>query len=110
MKMLRFVLPSLLATLAVGCGTSPLQACKDRGAAECKKMWTCTDAVVKLGKDQADCVSTYDNLCTLSSGGCLNGKSIDTGKLVACTADVEAATCDAYKTLNSANCAAVKCD
>lgn len=98
--------------LVVGCGTSPTQACKDQGNAECQKMWSCTGASLKIGKDEASCVSTYDSLCQLGGGACPNGSSVDVLKMTACASDTEKASCDDYKsgTYKAANCAAAMCD
>ncbi|MFZ5469633.1 MAG: hypothetical protein ACOZIN_09365 [Myxococcota bacterium] len=98
-----------VAALGAACGTSPVQACKDQGVAECKKMWSC-DAAVKLGSDEASCITTYAGLCEgfAKEGKCEGGKTMDLGRVVACTADIEKASCDEYKsgTFRAANCEA----
>jgi hypothetical protein len=110
--MKRWVLAATVAlSVLSGCGTSPLQACKDRGAADCKKMWSCTNVAVKLGTDEASCVTSMDTLCSLTGGSCASGKAIDVAKATACTADIQSASCDQYNagSYKAANCDAAKC-
>jgi hypothetical protein len=98
--MIRFtaLIAALFAALAA-CGpaaVTPEQACRDDAPVSCEKMWTC-DAAVKIGDDQASCVTQTQSLCALAAGGCQSGKTYSSAKAAECTQAKKAQTCDQYK-------------
>ncbi|MBL9037443.1 MAG: hypothetical protein JNG84_02905 [Archangium sp.] len=112
MKLLALAVITLSTLFTTGCGTSPLDACKGRVAADCKKMWSCPGVSVKLGNDEASCTSSGEALCTLAtSGTCKNGP-YDTAATTGCTADIQAASCEQYTagTFAMANCDKSTCE
>jgi hypothetical protein len=101
---------SLVAALSVSaCGVTPEEACKEHARVECQKMWSC-GSMLKIGTDEASCVQSYDFLCkAMQDGSCPNGKKVDVSKSLACTTDLENASCDQYKdqSYREPNCAAM---
>ncbi len=112
MKRFSLAVVAMVSVLFNACGTSPLQACKDQSAVECKKMWSCPGSPLKLGSDEATCVSFFNALCTqVENGQCPKGGAYPIDKVVACTADIEKQTCEQYVsgTAQSENCKAAEC-
>ncbi len=73
-------------------------------------MWSC-NSPVKIGNDEASCITSYDSLCQLAAAGCPTGKTQDLSKVPACISDTANATCAEYNagSYRAANCDAVKC-
>jgi hypothetical protein len=93
------LLCALCFVVAAACGSAavtPEQACRDDAPITCEKMWTC-DAAVKIGNDQASCVTQTQSLCALAAGGCSDGKTYSAAKAAECTSAKKAQSCDQYK-------------
>ena len=92
-----FVVAAALSLLACGAAPlTPLTACEDQIDAQCEKMWTCPNAAVKVGKDQASCKTQYKSLCALTASGCESGKTFDANNAAACGPALKAQTCDQF--------------
>ena len=103
--MKRFIVAAF-SLFVVGCGVSPEQACKDDAPVTCEKMWTC-NAAFKIGTDQASCTTQTQALCTLSAGGCQNGKTYHADKALTCTDAKKAQTCEQYNAAPPPSCAEI---
>lgn len=99
-----------VAVAVVGCGTSPKEACASNAKASCEKMWTCPNASVKVGENQADCENDFEALCVAAvetspnKDGCPEGQKYDSAKAQECTSQIESQTCDQYAAGQPAAC------
>lgn len=89
---------------AIGCGTSPTQACKDVVATTCKQIFTCyTSSEIDLiktifGESESACVTklTASSNCEREEP-CEGGKKYDAAAASTCIADYKALTCEQLK-------------
>lgn len=94
-----FTAIATICTLAA-CGPTPQSVCDDQAAAFCEKMWGCEGSQgLKIGSDQATCVTQSQALCSLATSG-----TYDLAKEEQCTAALKAQTCEQYKTAQPSSC------
>jgi hypothetical protein len=98
MKKLALLALSVASLALSACGgLSPQSACEQQATPLCEKMWTCSGGSgLKIGSDQASCVTQYKSLCALAAGGCSDGKTFDSAAAQSCITDLKAQTCDQY--------------
>lgn len=94
-----------LSTVALfsACGISLQEACELRAEQDCAKMYSCPNAGVTVGEDEASCKTQMKALCTLAQA-CTDGKTFDATAAAACPDDIKAQTCEQYEAGEPASC------
>jgi hypothetical protein len=119
--MWKMMMMGALAAMAMGCGASPTQLCKETVATSCKRAFECTTEqeraapafVAVFGASETECKSKGEsNQCSKvnDSQPCADSsKKYDASKAAACIDDYKKASCETIRggTFSSGNCTSV---